>query len=631
MPSSDLELFLINSQDSKLIGNPEIKFFKGVFKRFSLFSMELLNIIPKTSDNNLKFNEEKIIEFEIPYVVNTFNTNRNFNECNIEKISGGDLLKHIFFVFELPEIYSNTCTQFRWINRIGEYLIKDVKFKLGTQTNVETISSEWIHIWNELYLDQSKLDGYNRMIGNIPEITDPSSINNSIYPTAQKLNNNSSTFVPSIKSRKIIVPIPFWFTYLPGCEYPLCYPYCDSFRPIVQITMRPLKHLFTIVENDVRTRPSNNFNINQFIDQETFSIFNLLCIGSDLLQEKLFNIQTVVNSDPQSPEFRINIDFDSTLVSFLNIDNAKVTVRDNTGLDITHLIDVGIFNIKLEQNSLVIVLNEVDGTANISGGTSLKITGLTVESNLIKKNDNINIKANLEANVIYLSKDERKYFQNSQHEYIIKKNQKVEDFSDSNNFQRKDTFKFDVKLKNFSNNSSKIVWIFRRSDFENNNQWFNFTNWYESNKNPLLLSGSNFNIFDNNAVDFINETNFESLSNKFIFSKLNMYFNNSLVLNEIKAETFSLNNYYSYSKKIPENGIFTYSFDIKNDNRKWNPTRLINLSTINDFRMEFFCVPKDKSLDDTGNERQYSYNIMVFSESYNIIKFSNNQVNLLYL
>ena len=40
-------------------------------------------------------------------------------------------MNKIYFCFDLPDIYSENDLDFQWIKRLGEYIIKDVSFKLG--------------------------------------------------------------------------------------------------------------------------------------------------------------------------------------------------------------------------------------------------------------------------------------------------------------------------------------------------------------------------------------------------------------------------------------------------------------------------------------------------------------------
>lgn len=611
MPSSDIQLVLINVQDVILIGNPKISFFKGFFKKYSRFSMELLNITPTTTNNYLKNKVENTINFEISHKNNS---------------NGGDLIKQSYFVFDLPDIYSNGCKQFKWINRIGEYIIKEAKFKLGNQL-IESLTSEWIHIWNELYLDESRMNGYNRMIGNVSELYNP--LRNGSYPVPTE-----PMYIPSIKGRKIIVPLPFWFTYLPGCEFPLC---CiskdqkDKYKPSIEITLRPLKELYTIIDNGKRGRPFEDVNINQFLDLETFKSYNvpLLC----KLNETLINISISLHKDP----YIFKAQFTSDVSDFNLIDYSGAYITHSSQgiiLGTNKIISINMdeaeegefFSIE-EGTPIILIAINVETAVGLFS-TRFNIYGLKLYVDL-KSRDYIEINPSLEVNHIFLNEIERHFFQNNEHEYLIRKNQKITSSVNSILFNTQNINSYEVNLLNFKNYSDKIIWFIRRSDFEDNNQWFNFTNWYEKSINPLLNTGSIFNVFNDLEVDIVDGINFNSLSNKFLISKIDILINNQKVITDKKYTYFSFNNYYSYAPKIPENGIFMYSFglnpNLNPNNKNWNPTRQINLSLLDNFKFILYFAPKDNSVEN------YQYNIYFFSESYNVLKFADKRIDLLYM
>ena len=87
----------------------------------------------------------------------------------------GDLLSNIYFVFNLPDIYSpydpvsNTSYKFRWIKNIGTNIINSVQLVIGG-SEIDKQYGEWLEVWNELTIPEEKLDGYNKMIGNVTGI-----------------------------------------------------------------------------------------------------------------------------------------------------------------------------------------------------------------------------------------------------------------------------------------------------------------------------------------------------------------------------------------------------------------------------------------------------------------------------
>ena len=98
-----LELVALGKQDRHIIGNPQMSFFKSVFKRHTNFSIE-----------NIK---------------NQFNSSVNFGDkvsCIIER--KGDLLSSMHLQIELPQLTSAATSL---INGAGNHIIKEVELQMG--------------------------------------------------------------------------------------------------------------------------------------------------------------------------------------------------------------------------------------------------------------------------------------------------------------------------------------------------------------------------------------------------------------------------------------------------------------------------------------------------------------------
>ena len=100
--------------------NPQISFFKVVYRKYSRFAIE-----------NKEINE---------FTRNTLNYDSNITiNCDIPR--NGDLLKNIYFTFELPHIYSGNYTnnditenyEFQWIKNIGTNIFNYVCLKINDQ------------------------------------------------------------------------------------------------------------------------------------------------------------------------------------------------------------------------------------------------------------------------------------------------------------------------------------------------------------------------------------------------------------------------------------------------------------------------------------------------------------------
>jgi hypothetical protein len=131
-----MQLVAYGAQDVYLTANPQVTFFKQLYRRHSNFAMESIE--------------------------QTFNGVANFGKrvtCTIAR--NGDLITKMYVQATLPSINEATDAsgyQFSWIPYIGQFLIKNVEIEIGGQ-RIDKHYGDWLHIWNELTLAPGK--GYN--------------------------------------------------------------------------------------------------------------------------------------------------------------------------------------------------------------------------------------------------------------------------------------------------------------------------------------------------------------------------------------------------------------------------------------------------------------------------------------
>lgn len=201
-----LQLIAVGQFDEYLTVNPEFSFYQYVFKRHTNFAME---------SRNLMFSRNPILTPQA--ITGTF-------ECQILRY--GDLLSKLYFCFTLPDIYSSNKYQFRWVKNVGAIYVKKANMYIDGML-IDQITGEWLTIWNELSMPDND-NSFNTMIGNVSELQDPKAslnrikiINNRFYYFYYPESSKDIDGPPSILSRKIIVPLNFWFTRNPALSLPL--------------------------------------------------------------------------------------------------------------------------------------------------------------------------------------------------------------------------------------------------------------------------------------------------------------------------------------------------------------------------------------------------------------------------
>ena len=159
-----MQLVAIGAQDVHLTGNPQISFFKVVYRRHTNFSMESI----EQSFNGTAAPGNRVT-------------------CTISR--NGDLVTNMWLEINLPS------TADTYVNSVGHALIEYVELEIGGQ-RIDKHYGEWLEIWSELTLPEEKRDGFKEMIGR--------------RDTTTGLENN-----------KLYIPLQFFFCRNPGLALPL--------------------------------------------------------------------------------------------------------------------------------------------------------------------------------------------------------------------------------------------------------------------------------------------------------------------------------------------------------------------------------------------------------------------------
>jgi hypothetical protein len=137
-----LQLVAYGAQDVYLTGNPQITFFKVVYKRHTNFAMEA---IQQTFSGAVGFG--------------------NTIYCQISR--NGDLIHRTYLQVQLPAI---TNANDKYVNYIGLRLLKSVSIEIGGQ-QIDKHYADWLYIWNELALPVGKRSAWEFMVGADSDVT----------------------------------------------------------------------------------------------------------------------------------------------------------------------------------------------------------------------------------------------------------------------------------------------------------------------------------------------------------------------------------------------------------------------------------------------------------------------------
>jgi hypothetical protein len=250
MGGGEFQLKAKGSQMLYLTGNPSITHFKSVYKKYTNFASDAIRV-------DFEGQTDLSIDVDVQF------------RCSIPR--SGDLISKMYFCINLPDIYSgydtdnlvDTDYKFWWIQAIGANMIKKATLTIGGN-KVSEFYGEWIEIWHEIMGDPTTKVHFDHLVGNVPEVFMPQydGVRGGVYPTStlDPLKNENpqdatktTTFgtnpylhKPSISSRKLYVPLPFWFTTNPGLALPLIA--LQYHKVYIELEMRKITELYTIIE-----------------------------------------------------------------------------------------------------------------------------------------------------------------------------------------------------------------------------------------------------------------------------------------------------------------------------------------------------------------------------------------------
>ena len=340
MPGGLLNIISYGSQNIIINGNPSKTFFKCVFAKYTNFGLQNIRI-DFNGQRILKLNESSTFSFKIP---------RN-----------AELLLDTYLVFNLPDIWSPIKPplfvgdvwkpyEFEWIEDIGTNIIETVQLSIGGQL-IQQFSGAYIKNFIERDFPQSKKEQFYKMSGNTTELNNPSIAfgRYNKYPNSYYKPNELISSEPSIRGRKIYVPLPFWFSHSSKLALPLVALQYSEIQ--IDITLRPISDLFVI--NDV-TKLGPNFTKNKI--RPNFSI-------QDNALYRFLNQPTDIILDANTyVDQTSNWDADINLLAtycFLTGDEAKVFALNEQKYlikdirETEYLNTTGTSRIKINSNALV--------------------------------------------------------------------------------------------------------------------------------------------------------------------------------------------------------------------------------------------------------------------------------------
>ena len=194
-------------QDIYLTGNPQITFFKVVYRRHTNFAIESIE--------------------------QTFNGAADFGKKVTVTVSrNGDLITRVYLQVDLPKVEAEPNTLCAWTRNLGHIMIRQVEVEIGGQ-RIDRQFGEWLTIWAELTLQPGHVAGYAEMIGNTSDMF---------------------TFSDELPAKRLYIPLQFWFNRNPGLALPLIALQYHEVK--INLEFRPLSELLKCKDPELDTSAS---------------------------------------------------------------------------------------------------------------------------------------------------------------------------------------------------------------------------------------------------------------------------------------------------------------------------------------------------------------------------------------
>jgi hypothetical protein len=571
MPGGLIQLVAKGAQDQLVNGNPSFTHFRSMYKRHTDFAMEQFRIFFKNTNLAIPGAGSLTLSARI---------DRN-----------AQLLNDCYLSITLPPIYSpvvpipqgaipagapiNSSSnaigyEFQWIPNIGYNMINYTSIQINSQEIVRH-TGEWMKLYAALTFPANKKVIVDTMVGNLPQYRDPGNAYGRTNQYPHAISGPTALAEPSIQGTVLTIPLHFWF-----CED------VGSALPLIAIQQS---------EVDIVVELNN-----------------------------IYSLFTVRDVDPTSPTFGQRIAPDPS-------------------------------------NSLYAINNFLSPPTYVIYPTPSAPTN----PNLYQWNTN----AFLECNYIFVTDAELIHIAKSDQTFIIKQLNIISTFGEygpSNDLE--------LTMRNLC---TRLVWVAQRSDRALENDADNYTNWVNPNQPPLNQSGLFFMTpwySSGNALP-------SGTSQRDILLDSSIILDGTERFNYKQTEFFNhIENYrFNAGRTTDIPGIYCYSFALNHD--KVQPSGQLNGSMFNHtvLRSSYvqppiisnnasppttICILKSTAFypnptvvnpnaknangqliyspndlvtivnKGTAQTYAYTYNVRVFVESYNFLRFLGGVANVVF-
>lgn len=234
MPGGLLNIVAFGNQNIFLNGNPSKTLFKCTYAKHTNFGLQKFRL-DYDGLRTLRLTEPSTFQFKV--------------------LRYAELLMDTYLVVNLPTIWSpilppKDCQgkwrpyEFKWIENLGSQMIKQVTFTVGGQI-IQKFSGQYLLNLVERDFSESKKQVYYAMTGHTAELNNPafSGQRYYVYPNAYYTESPQGA-EPSIRARKLYIPLNIWFTLAAKMAFPLVSLQYNELQ--IEVELRPINELYVV-------------------------------------------------------------------------------------------------------------------------------------------------------------------------------------------------------------------------------------------------------------------------------------------------------------------------------------------------------------------------------------------------
>ena len=217
-----MQLVAYGAQDVYLTGNPQITFFKVVYRRHTNFAMEAIEQVfmgnvqlGKKTSCTISRNGDLIgrmyLEVDLCYTED----NTLMNSYLEDNMMNGYLEDNMMNGYLEDNIRDSTL-----VDRPGHAMIDYVEIEIGGQC-IDKQYGDWMDLWAQLTSNCDEFHKLNRLVGGDWTTNSPKIPSEALPVTNPQNNCSLSRNASAVQSLKLYVPLQFWFNTNPGLALPL--------------------------------------------------------------------------------------------------------------------------------------------------------------------------------------------------------------------------------------------------------------------------------------------------------------------------------------------------------------------------------------------------------------------------